>query len=317
MTGCSAVVSLSVPDADETSHVLTLSDGCAWNLKAANGARSWLQEFARILRLPAGLQQGNPNIHLVRGAEGADWFGDPAGSPDLHLLREPHHDRWLMRDLTIMRLWHAPHGPDRICELLNTRKRTIELLMMWQALHPIFDTCMHNGGLPLHAALVTHNGRGVLLAGTGGSGKSTCCQRLPSPWVVLCDDEALVLAHSPGRYRVHPLPTWNDLILREQDRTWNVSAYVPLHAIVFIRQSDVDAIDPMGPGQAATRICHSSEQACVRQTQSLGPDELRIWRKRMFINACDIAAAVPAFALQVSRSGTFWQCVERALDCMA
>ena len=208
-----------------------------------------------------------------------------------------------MRDLTIMRVWHVPHSQDRICELLNTRKRSIELLMMWQALYPVFDTIMDQRGLPLHAALVAHRGRGILISGNGGSGKSTCCQRLPRDWDVLCDDEALVLADSSGHYHVHPLPTWNDLILRGQDRTWNVGAHVALHAVVFIRQSDTDGIDAMGPGQAATRLCHASEQACVRQTQSLPPVGLRMWRKRMFLNACDIAATVPAFALRVSPLG--------------
>jgi SynChlorMet cassette protein ScmC len=303
-----------MPDSGIISHVLTLSDGYAWNLWASQGTREWLEEFARVLKLPPGSRSGIPNIIFVRGAVGGRWFGQPAGRPEMHLLSGPQSGTWLMRDLAVMRLWYRPHSPDCIAELLNTRKRSIELLMMWQALHPVFDAVMKDRGMPLHAALVAHEGRGVLLAGTGGSGKTTCCCRLPSRWQVLGDDETLLVRTSEGRYIAHPLPTWNDLLVRELDHSWDVSTHVRLDAIFFIHQAESDAMDPMGRGEAATRICHSSEQVCLRQTQTLQNHELKAWRRRMFANACDLATAVPVFGLRISRFGEFWQHMEDALD---
>ncbi len=106
------------------SYVLQLSDDTAWNLRASTGARSWLQEFARILSLPAGFQEGIPSITFVRGAVGSNWFGQPAGPPDTHNLSEVLADGWHARHLVVMRLWSRSHGGDHVCELLNTSKRS-------------------------------------------------------------------------------------------------------------------------------------------------------------------------------------------------
>jgi SynChlorMet cassette protein ScmC len=299
------------------SHVLELSDGQAWNLRASDGACSWLQEFARILRLPEGFQKGIPSITFVRGASGGNWFGEPAGPSETHRLSRLLQGEWSERDLTTMKLWSGHHTTDRVCELLNTTRRSLHILMMSQSLHPIFDAAMDRGGIPLHAALVEHEGRGVLLAGAGGSGKSTCCRRLLSPWNVLCDDETLVLRGRGNRYTAHPLPTWNDFLVRKLDNTWNVQRHVPLHAIVYVVQSESESIAPIGRAEAATRICQSSEQACLRQMQGLSELLLRTWRKRMFENACDVSSAAPAFVLRVSLFGEFWRRIEDVLGSLA
>lgn len=313
VTSLTNVLRDAVHESYVLSHVLELSDGQAWNLRASNGARSWLQEFARILSLPTGFRDGIPSIAFVRGAAGSNWFGQPAGPPETHRLSRLLSEGWHESNLTVLRLWSRPQGTDLVCELLNTTTRSLEILMMCESLQPIFDDVMHRGGIPLHAALVEHEGRGVLLAGSGGSGKSTCCRRLPSPWRVLCDDETLAIRCCGGGYTAHPLPTWNDMLVRELDHTWHVCTHVPLHSIVYVLQSEDESIVPMGPGEAATRICQSSEQACLRQMQSLSESQLRSWRRRMFENACDVAAAAPTFVLRASRLGEFWRQIEEVL----
>ncbi len=189
--------------------------------------------------------------------------------------------------------------------------------MMWQSLYPILDAVLDRGALPLHAALVAHEGRGVLLAGSGGSGKSTCCQRLPAPWRVFCDDATLVMRNGSRQYTAHPLPTWNDFLLRELDHTWNVHSNVPLRAIVYVVQSEKDRIVPMGSGEAATRICQSAAQASFRHLENLSSPLVRTWRQRTFENACNIASVTPTFMLRVSRFGQFWRQIEEILGSQA
>jgi SynChlorMet cassette protein ScmC len=77
-------------------------------------------------------------------------------------------------------------------------------------LDPIFMQVIDTGALPLHAGLVEREGRGALLAGPSGIGKSTCCAKIPAPWNAHSDDETIVLRDSIGRFVAHPFPTWSD-----------------------------------------------------------------------------------------------------------
>ena len=59
--------------------------------------------------------------------------------------------------------------------------------------------------------LLALDGRGVLLCGSSGSGKSTCARRVPAPWRALADDAVLVSAAEDGIY-AQGLPTWSRLL---------------------------------------------------------------------------------------------------------
>lgn len=111
-----------------------------------------------------------------------------------------------------------------------------------------------SGGLLFHAALVERDGKGVLLAGPGGSAKSTLCRRLPRPWCALSDDQALIIRDDRNRYLAHPMLTWSDYLWRRSERRWNVEHYVSLAAIFFIDQARSGEVVPIGQGQAAVSI---------------------------------------------------------------
>ena len=53
---------------------------------------------------------------------------------------------------------------------------------VWQSFYPFYERLIRLGGFPLHAALVEHNGRRVLISAAAGTGKSTCCSRFPAGW---------------------------------------------------------------------------------------------------------------------------------------
>jgi len=182
--------------------------------------------------------------------------------------------------------------------------------MMWHSLYPTYRKAVEEGGAPMHAALVELDGRGVLLCGSSGTGKTTACRRLPKRWNVLSDDEALILKDRGDGYRAYPLPTWSDHVMGRSGHTLYVPRAVPISAICFLQQAVEDEIVPMGRGAAAARIADSARQACFRRWANLDRTLQRQWRSKLFDNACTIAHAVPAFFLKVSMTGELWKLLE-------
>jgi SynChlorMet cassette protein ScmC len=184
---------------------------------------------------------------------------------------------------------------------------------MWLALYPIYQSVQEAGGLPLHAALVSREGIGVLLAAPAGSGKSTCCSRLPAPWETLCDDETLIVRDEQNHYLAHPFPTWSDYIFRTSERTWNVQDSVPLPVVFFLEQAPTDEVIPMGEGQAAVRFNQLATEVCWRHWHRFDCKRQRRLKQRLFHNASEFAKAIPAYRLRASLNGRFWEQMERVL----
>ena len=152
------------------------------------------------------------------------------------------------------------------------------------------------------------------MAGRGGMGKSTCCRRVPPQWRALCDDEVLVVPNQQGRYMAHPFPTWSDYIVRRQENTWNVQQYVPLRAIFFLERSEHSEAIPLGQGQSAIYIYHSSSQAINANFRMMGKNEFLIFKKNLFDNSSQLAKALPAFKLPINLTGHFWEEIEKAIE---
>lgn len=84
----------------------------------------------------------------------------------------------------------------------------LNFIQMASLLNPIFRQIIDYGGTCYHGGLIEYQGQGILLSGPSGTGKSTCCRRIPSPWQALSDDECLISWHDQ-HYQVQPLPTWS------------------------------------------------------------------------------------------------------------
>jgi SynChlorMet cassette protein ScmC len=187
---------------------------------------------------------------------------------------------------------------------------------MWQALTPIYQKVLAGGGFPFHCGFVSRDGQGVLLAAPGNTGKSTCCRRIPPPWKALSDDEALIVLSSNRReYLVHPMPTWSNFMWKREGfaTSWKAEAAVPLRAIFFLEQSETEAVEPLGQGQAAVFIHESALQVCRRGWRNLEADRERAFKKKVFENACDLSQRIPSFLLKVSLTGRFWKKMDQAL----
>jgi SynChlorMet cassette protein ScmC len=71
------------------------------------------------------------------------------------------------------------------------------------------------GGLLIHGALAEWNGKGVILAGKSGVGKSTASARLTPAWRSLSDDATLIVPDGPMRYKAGSV-----LNLQQKGRSW-------------------------------------------------------------------------------------------------
>src|SRR5208283_1881855 len=151
-------------------------------------------DLCRILKLKPGLPTPGSRLVLICRSEAAP--GCSRLLPSVPAVATEHglpRDGWVPEDLGVLRLWFHDQRPDVICEAVGGPSRELDIIRMQLMLKAVYRGVRQAGGFPLHAALVEHDGVGVLLAGQGCAGKSTCCRRLPDTWEVLCDDQALVV----------------------------------------------------------------------------------------------------------------------------
>jgi len=302
-----------VRTACEGRYLLRLANGQGWEFVAADGAGHWVEKLASIMELKRCEADGCPKLFFVRAEFGTDRWQGPLSRLLRSMAGDLPQSGWMFCDVRHLRIWAHPDVADVICETGDVGIHEVDISRMWQSLFPVYKRAADSGGLPLHAALVERNGTGVLLAAPGGTGKSTCCRRIPPPWKALCDDLTLAVADTDSQYRVHPFPTWSEYLWRRSETTWDVQRYLPLSAIVFLEQGTSDEMLPIGKGEAAACIMESASQVYHSFWGDLALGEQRSLKEKVFENACGLARSVPAFRLRVSLEGRFWEQLDRVL----
>lgn len=283
---------------DDAGYHLSL-DGREWVLTGHPEVLPWLHQLAAIMRLGKGRSTGRPRIHFYpRGV-----VPGPSRESD-----------WTVWEQKGLRFWFHDHISDVLCEVDNSKGHEAEVMNMWYALHPIYWGAIRSRGLPLHGALIEREGQGVVLAAPGGTGKSTCCRRIPEPWLPRCDDELLVLRDERGRYRAHPFPTWSDYLWHRAPNTWNVESSIPLQAVFFLSHAEREFCEPLSGAGAAMYVNDSAEQVCRKYWHMKEGELRRAFTGRVFANACEMVKTIPCFKLGVSLDGRFWEEMERALE---
>jgi SynChlorMet cassette protein ScmC len=84
-------------------------------------------------------------------------------------------------------------------------------------------------------------------------------------------------------------------------------------AIFFLEQAEGDKVTPIGQGRAAALLYESATQVCARNWMTFSHEQLTIARRRLFENVCDLAKEIPAYKLEVSLEGDFWEKMEKVL----
>jgi len=301
---------------------LQLGDGNHWLIGHIPAANKWVEKLASMLHLHPGtgdaanlmvFLEGNTPLERVKQLVGpeSDWV---SLSTKAQRLVAPDSG-WIVLNNRYLKLWYRMDSPDLVIELKTPLGRNNGYDGIRLALQFVFRQSIQKGGLPLHAALVEHQGKGVLLVGTSGTGKSTCCRRLSPPWKARCDDEVLLTLAPDGRYLAHPFPTWSDYLLqREEDALKSRSQDPsPLDGIFFIEQSASDECLLEDPSKALIEVIIASQIVLHRHLWYCDPEEASNIRAAMFTNACNLVHQIPAFRLRVSLTGSFWKQIEAAL----
>lgn len=291
---------------------MRLANGHGWYITATEEARTWVERLANIMKLETCEVSEYPKLIFVREKS----FKNHA-EETLLSIKQLSMKGWELHDLRLIRVWIHHDIPDVICEIGYEKDYNhdydFNVVKMLLSLYPIYQRELNSGGLPFHAGLIERKDKGALLAAPGGTGKSTCCRRIPLPWNPLCDDEALIVFDGMGQYIVHPFPTWSELIQKRSESTWDVQRHVPLSAIFFLEQAKNDEVISIGQGQAAILINKMANQVCYRNWKNLGLEKQALFKKELFNNSCELAKKIPAFILRVSLSGQFWEEIESVL----
>jgi SynChlorMet cassette protein ScmC len=289
----------------------------SWEFRGETELGPWLARFARILELeaiPAASPPG-PGTRLVTFIAAGT---EEPGRPLRRFLESPPGWRlprtgWQLRYFFPLLLWSHPASRDIIGEVVSGENDDLAVDSMVRACYPVFESAIEAGGFPLHTALVARDGFGVALAASGGTGKSTCARRIPSPWRALCDDAAVIVPSGEVGFQAHPFATWSDYLWKRSEGTWNVAAHVPLRALFFLKQAEADKASAIGQGEAAIYVSRSASEILMPFIRRMGSEASRALQSRAFDNACRLAKAVPAFILEVSLEGRFWTEMDRVL----
>ena len=279
-------------------YEIRLRDETRWVLDGDETTGSFMTELSRIMMLSGAMTHEGPSITACSFAEDDREWGAVAPLQGAQESRRP--SPWCFLGPVVEVRIESTSGLDKY-------------LSMSHLLFPVYEQSIRKGGLPAHSALAEINGKGLLIAASGGTGKSTCMRRLPEGWKALCDDEALIVRDREGRYHVHPFPTWTDYIWQRAENRWDVQYSVPLQALFFLEQADVDDVSAIGPGETAMLAYQASIQVCNKYIPRLDQPARNRFVRQIFDNACDLAQNIPGYRLKATLDGHFWENMERVI----
>lgn len=184
--------------------------------------------------------------------------------------------------------------------------------------HFIHWVCLEHGVAMIHAAAIGKDGRGVLLTGKGGSGKSTLTAAAVSDGWQTVGDDFVLLRITDGKVRAYPIfdilkltgmaEEWFSDLLKKPlnpNRAANEKAMVRLSDIAgqgFVDGLEVHAIF----SQSLTHASSSqfSPISKVEAVAALAPSTMNILRTAMPLTLRDcgrLAKALPTYSLGVGQ----------------
>lgn len=149
------------------------------------------------------------------------------------------------------------------------------------------------GGLLLHGAGLVRGGRGLLLLGPSGTGKTTAARNAAGA-IVLNDDLVALLPGAPGAWRLLATPFSNATQVRP------APGQAPLAGILRLRPAPEPAIQPLSAGRAVAELL-GAVPVLVADAQRLPPLLERLNR---------LAAAAPCAILRLRDRPDYWPVVD-------
>jgi len=296
-----------------TGYCLSFNQSMGRHIIAGEDEMPLLNRMAEITRLQPSSQNNLPKLLITRSFSEKNFqiIHDSYLGSD-KLLPETG---WRETDFKLVKIHTHPDVHDAVCCVQAKRDLSCDLVILSFIFYLFYSDLIKNCGLPLHGGLVEYDNRGVVLAGPSGSGKSTCCGRVPKPWNSICDDEVMIIPEFGGNYNLNPVPTWSNYFFNPDSRsTWDVQKCYPCETIFFIEKADNDDAVPIGQGRAAVRIYQSAMESFSRYFAYIPEVEQKKIGRKVFESACELAKNVPAFKLQTSKDGFFWQNIENEIN---
>jgi SynChlorMet cassette protein ScmC len=272
-----------------------------------------VKRIASMMALESKAAGNSPRLIVTGGGRYKKSRGVPLGRLDGYMCQGLPREGWRGRNCGTLRVWFHAEREDVVFQTFRDIRCPRELDRVYLCLFPVYRKVFHYGGMTVHAALVEWNGTGIIIAAKSQTGKSTSCRRLPPPWKVLGDEETMVIKDDRGGYFVHPFPTWSDIYERGLKKSWDVRRYLPLRAVFFLEQADRVEVAPIGQAKAAIQLCHLAVEKAAASWWCVDPEENKLLRKKLFVNACDLVTAVPTFVLRTNLEGRFWEAMENAV----
>jgi len=299
----------------DLGYNLILSDDIARHIIAVGEEKPLLNKMAEITGLQAAPQNNFPKLLFTRSDPStisnikliiASYADQPGAMPD---------DGWIQTDFQLVKIFTHHDVPDVICCIQEKRDVSCDMVILSFIYFVLYSDLIKNGGLPLHGGLIELDGRGIILAGASGTGKTTCCGRVPKLWNSICDDEVMLIPEPGNNYKLNSVPTWSEYFFDPGSKSiWDVQKSYPCEAIFFIEKADKDEAVPLGQGRAAVRIYQSAMESFSRYFAYIPEPEQKEIGRKVFESACELAKNVPAFKLQISKDGFFWQNIESEIN---
>ncbi len=260
-------------------------------------------------RIAAGDRESEPILERLAEAMTLDRVSDP------HINTAVRNVSVKVSDVPSMITAHEDNGSTCLLPRIWQTKEDADFSNFLNISAVITTNASATSAILLHSALAEHNGKGVIFAAPSGTGKSTASRRLPHWWKSLCDDTTIVVRDTSGSWRAHPWPTWSAFWNGGQGGSWDTSYSVPLEAIFFLSQSEMESMEHLGKGEGLIRLVKASAQVSLFAMKLAGHLQTnRTINQQRFSNLTDLAAKVPMYMLNLSLNGEFWKHIERVID---
>ena len=292
---------------------IQLANNDTWVITYVSNETYWLKKLAYIMELKIHKSIANPNILVYRNILSELPTDSFKSVSNLDGKNFPTNNRYVIYDFNYIKYYNHLNFPYLICDIGKREDDVSELIKMQFFLYPIYEHIIKAGGLPIHAALIERYGKSVIIGASGGTGKSTCCNRISIPWRPLCDDLTLIVMNKYKEYYAHPFPTWSEYLCRRSSRTWNVQMCVPLNSIFFLEHSEEDKVITIKKREGAFKLYQLSSQICDLFWRYMEKEKVRKLKKKLFENAWDLAISSPCYVLQCNLIGEFWKEIEKVL----
>lgn len=148
------------------------------------------------------------------------------------------------------------------------------------------------GGLLLHGAGLVRDGRGLLLLGPSGTGKTTAARNAAGAQVL--NDDLVALRPAAGGWELHATPFSNPSQVRP---AWGQA---PLAGILRLRQATPPALGPLSAGQALAELAAA--------VPVLVADAARL--PAMMARLAQVAQATPGAVLRLGPRPDYWPVVD-------